>query len=500
MSSIAAGAAGLLRRHWLLCVLVLAGTVLRLGGSMAEGPVVQVYGDSYSYLYNAAHLGPEPFHPLVYALFLRALWWTADLESVAIVQHLLGIFLSVGLYAMLRNLSVRPWLAAAGVAPLLLDAYQVFVEQSTLSDTLFEVLVTASLIVLVLLRGHRARARYAAAAVAGLLAGAAVLTRGVGMAVLPAAVLVPLSFGRGWRQPAATLLVAVLVVGSYAAWNHEVNGVFTVDEYSGRWLYGRVATFADCGRLHGIPADERVLCDPAYGADPRVRTAADDGVGFYVWDRRSPLYRLRLKGHQTRDQIAEDYALRVILAEPGRYLWSVVVDTAAYFAPTREAVAPGQSPLASTNFQPVTHPGQNHVLIGTRSFAGQTAIRHLPAPQKASWPVSWLNRYQVVGYTPGPVLALCLVLVVIAAAFGGRDRTATAQREAALLFGLTGLLVIVIPAAVAGNEYRYLLPALPLIPPAGAMAIQSLTGVRRRFGAGLARRPLGRRKDGATSG
>ena len=458
--------------HWLLCALVLAGAVLRVAALIADRPVVMVFGDSYSYLYNAAHLGPEPFHPLAYPLFLRALWWTADLRSVVVVQHLLAVLLGIAIYATLRHLAVRRWLAALSVAPLLLDAYQVFVEQNILSETVFEALVTGSLLVLV--RWRAARSGLLVGAVAGLLAGAAVLTRGVGVAVIPAAVLVPLLFRRGWRQPVATLLTAVLVVGAYAAWNYGVNGQFTVDQYSGRWLYGRVETIANCERLHGIPPDERVLCDPAYGADPKATEAVNDGYGFYVWDAQSPFYRLRPEAHRTPDQIAQDYALRVIAEQPLRYLGSVVVDTATYFAPTPEAVVAGQAPLATDNFQPLTNPGQNHVLIGTQSFADQTAITQLPGPQEASWPVSWLNRYQQGGYTPGPLLALCLVLVVVAAALGARDRAGRDQREGALLFGLTGFLLILIPAAVVGNEYRYLLPALPVIPPAGAMAIHSL--------------------------
>lgn len=464
-------------RHWLLGGLILAGTALRVGASLAERPAVMVYGDSYSYLYNAAHLGPEPFHPVVYPLFLRALWWTGNLQWVVVVQHLLAIILAVAIYGALRHLGVRRWLAAIGVAPFLLDAYQVFLEQNILSETLFEVLLTAALIILI--RWRRAPARWAVGVAAGCFVGAAVLTRGTGLAAVPAVFLVPLLARRGWRQPAAAVLAAGVLVGAYAAWNYQVNGQFTFDQYSGRWLYGRVQTVADCRQLHGIPREERPLCDPAYGPDPKSVIAVDNGVGFYVWDPRSPLYRLRVGGDR-RDQVAENYALRVIAQEPGPYLSSVATDTVLYFAPAREDAAPGQSPLASQNFQPATNPGQYHVLLGTRSFADQTGIRQLPGPQQAGWPVWWLNRYQVVGYTPGPVLAVCLALVLVAAVCGARTRAGKDQREGAVLFGLTGLLLILIPAAVAGNEYRYLLPALPIIPPAGAMAIESLTGPVRR--------------------
>lgn len=470
--SVAAKVAGTLRSHFLLCILVLAGIGLRVAATIADRPVVMVYGDSYSYLRNAIDLSPGTFHPLVYSLLLLALWWTGHLQSVVILQHMLAILLAPAIYATLCRLAVRRWLAALSVAPLLLDAYQVFLEQNILADTLFEVFVTASLIVVIWWR--RSPRRWTLGVVAGLLAAAAVLTRGPGLAVIPALLFAPTLSGRGWRPLVAALLTAVVLLGAYAAWNDQVNGQFTIDQSSGRWLYGRVAVMPGCQGLRGIPRDERVLCDPALGGDPKAHAAVDDGIGFYVWDRRSPFYRLKAGPHQTPDQMAQDYALRVIAQQPLQYAWSVVVDTGLYFAPTRAEVGQGQSPLDSQNFQPVTNPGQNHVLLGTQSFQGQTQAGRLPGPQRARWPVVWLNRYQLVGYTPGPVLAACLVLVLIAWLWGSRDQIGREQREGAVLFGITGLLLILIPAAVAGNEYRYLLPALPVIPPAGAMAIESL--------------------------
>lgn len=81
-----------------------------------------------------------------------------------------------------------------------------------------------------------------------------------------------------------------------------------------------------------------------------------------------------------------------------------------------------------------------------------------------------LRAYQRVGYTPGPVLAAS-VLVALAAGLRRLGRARRQEWWAAALLVSVGLTVLVIPAATASFDFRYLLPALPLLPPAGVLGI-----------------------------
>jgi hypothetical protein len=465
------------RRHWPIGALLAIGGGLRLAAMVADRPVLMLFGDSYSYLYAAKQLRPNGFHPIGYSLLLRALWWTGSLVSVVALQHLLALALAVAVYAVMVHLGVRPWLAALGTLPLLLDAYQVYVEQTVVSETWFELLLTGGLLLVTL----RRRPPFAICLLTGLLVAAATLTRGVAaFAAIPAVVVFLLLRRWGWRRSGAFLLAFAVPVLLYASWYKETQGKFAIQGYTGRLLYGRVETFAYRSCRHvTVPRDERVLCDPRWGADPTGLQAANSGVNFYAWDPRSPFRALRPPGKTTADELARRYAKSVIEAEPLRYLLSVAVDTAHYFAPTRSGVAPGQWPIQSWQFQPVTHPAQDHTLLGGSSFGAQASAPVLPAAQRAHWPVGLLRRYQSFGYTPGWVLAAAMALVLIAFLRRRPGEPARAQRAAAALLGLCGFLLLLVAAAAVGDSTRYLIPSLPLFPPAGSLALQSLLPARR---------------------
>jgi hypothetical protein len=76
-----------------------------------------------------------------------------------------------------------------------------------------------------------------------------------------------------------------------------------------------------------------------------------------------------------------------------------------------------------------------------------------------------LHDYENVVYTPGPVAAGGLVVVVVGALLG-RGRRA---RAACVLFGVTGLLLLVMPVLSVDFDYRYVLGATQLLV-AGAAA------------------------------
>ena len=87
----------------------------------------------------------------------------------------------------------------------------------------------------------------------------------------------------------------------------------------------------------------------------------------------------------------------------------------------------------------------------------------------------FLRTYQRFVYTYGPLLAIALVLGLLAALGVGRARH-SGLRTAAFLFTFTALAVYLPSVAVSQFTWRYQLPLLVLLPPAGALGLAALTG------------------------
>src|ERR1700751_4285868 len=154
--------AAVLRRHWLAAALLAAGLVLRVLAQVAYRPVL-FYIDTTRYLYNDA----PGMDPVGYKGPLRAILAVANFNAVAGVQHLLGLAMAAGLYALLLRRGCPRWLAALAMAPLLLDAYQVQIEQTLMPDTWFEALIVAGLAILLWRPGPGWRAVVAGGVVLG---------------------------------------------------------------------------------------------------------------------------------------------------------------------------------------------------------------------------------------------------------------------------------------------------------------------------------------------
>src|SRR5437764_25795 len=103
-----------------------------------------IYVDTLKYLYGASP-GSEPFG---YTVALKIVLAVGDLGTVAAIQHLLGLAMAVTLYVVLLRRGIPRWLAALTTVPVLLDAYQLQMEQTIMPDVLFEALVLAGLAVL----------------------------------------------------------------------------------------------------------------------------------------------------------------------------------------------------------------------------------------------------------------------------------------------------------------------------------------------------------------
>ena len=166
----------LLGEHRVFAGLAAAGLLLRLLTTAAYHNAIMFYGDSWEYLIVAQHLRPDVTRPYGYSALLRLLSWTHTLVSVVVVQHLLGIVLGWLVYRFLVGRGLRRGIAALGAAPLLLDGYQIGIEQYLMSETLFETALVCALLLVV-----RRRLSAGAAAASGLLVAAAMVTRTIGI-------------------------------------------------------------------------------------------------------------------------------------------------------------------------------------------------------------------------------------------------------------------------------------------------------------------------------
>ena len=461
----APGALRVLGRDWLLAVLLAAGVALRVVTSLAYRPAL-IYIDSIGYLENEAHLKPELVRPLGYPAFLKILPLGAGLWVVPFVQHVLGVAMAVAIYALLVRLDVARWLAALATAPVLLDAMQLNLEQQILTETLFEALLLAAVVLLL----WRRRPALLAVGVAGLALAGATLTRSVSLLVIVPAALVVLFLRSGltWRAVSARLLVLgaafALPLVLYAAWFQSLYGVYALNGYSGHFLYARVAPFADCRTL-SLPAYERVLC-------PKQPVGQRPSIEAFSWSRKeSPLFRLRVPASIARgkvsqvatSQVAGNFAKRVILHQPFTYLHAVEASFVRGFAPTRTS-RKGEVPIGRWQFQ-------DHYPIYGRSL--ELMARRHERPQVDGSLASFLRSYQRFGYTPGPLLAVALVLGLLGAVGPGPARR-SGLRSACFLFSGAALLVLVTAAAVNQFSWRYQLPGLILIPPAAALGLAAL--------------------------
>jgi hypothetical protein len=456
-SAPAARAAAFARRHWVFLALLAAGTALRVVTLLAYRPAL-IYFDSTTYLDNAEDLEPRGVRPLGYPLFLRLLPLEDELAVVPLVQHAMGLGIALALYALLVRLGVRPWLAALGAAPVLLDAYQLNIEEYILSETLYEALLVGGI---VLVLWHR-RPGLVLPALAGLLFAGAAITRASALLLfVPAVIALVLLARRPWPALALVAAFAVPVVG-YMAWVDDVQGRFGITTYGGRFLYARVAPFADCRGLD-IPAYQRPMCP----RDPRMT------VEEYMWSKkRSPVFDVELPEGRTRPEVAGEFARAVIRHQPLDYAREVTQDFFRAFSPVKN-VGEGELPVSRWQFQlefPVYREEVTEALRAHGDVRGRVD-RDL---------ASLLRRYQRIGYTPGPVLAIGLVLAALAALGAGRARRSGLQ-VACGLFVAMALAAYVPSVAVNQFTWRYQLPLVVLLVPALALAITALRG---RPGAG----------------
>jgi hypothetical protein len=447
------------RRHSVFLLVLMAGLVLRALAQAAYRPAL-LYIDSEKYLEGSVATAPQGYQAL-----LRALEPLGGLALVAAVQHAFGLAMAVALYVVLLRRGAPRWVATLAAAPVLLDAYQLQLEQTIMSDVLFETMIAAGLVVLLWRSG-----RWPLAAGA-LLLGAAVTVREIGaVLIVPVVVFAALTV-RGWRRRAGRAALAagcfVLPVLGYLTGTFLVSGHFVMSGNGPSPQYGRAAAAADCGTLK-VPADQRALCpSPA-------QTLALGGIDGLLHNPRSPGHTVPVPPGLTRDEFLDRFALAVFRQQPLRVAASVARDSVRLFAPVRDG-DPQVTPIARWQFQDFypTYPKRYSMAFFTRLAHAHGSDGDLVAVQPAA---SFLRAYQLGGgYTPGPLYAVFLVAGV-AGAVAGRRRTELAVP--CLLVTLAAVVLLVSSDAFEFS-WRYQLSAVVMLPLAGMLGVTALVRGRR---------------------
>jgi hypothetical protein len=455
----------LLSRHRGLAGLVAVGAALRVLALVAVWPGIW-FSDSNTYVEAAATGTLSPIRPVGYSLLVAPFHALGSAAALIVLQHILGLALAVGIYALLLRRGAPRWLALLGAAPAALDLYLVFVEHTLMAETVYHAALLGSVGLLV----WNERPGLAAVAGAGLLLGYVGTVRSVGVPFVVVFGLYLLVRRVGWRPLAVFGSGWALVLGGYALLYQHQHGTFAVTESSGMFLYGKVAPFADCDRLGELPAAERRYCP-----DPANRLSAN----AYVWSQDSPI---RGYGISDGDGV-RSFATRVIRDRPGRYAGIVLSGFLHYFRPGHPIsgddypVDPWQFPSDPRRWE---YPGyRGPIRRGDPARQREHPITE-PGPEVARMAGDWrvsvtasrgLHYIQRVLYTPGPLLAVCVLLV--GAALVRRAGAPRLRADAALLAGL-GLVALLVSQLLSVFSYRYGFGMGLLLVPAGALAVTAL--------------------------
>jgi hypothetical protein len=455
-------------RHWLFIALVGAGVALRVLAWFAYQPAL-MFGDSFRYLSNVGKFDPGGIQPIGYELFVLTPTLSVDgLELVTALQHLAGVGAAIALYALALRLGVNRWLAALAAVPLLLDAYQIQIEQLIMSDTWQQVLLVAILWVLLGVGAPNPRR----AALGGLLLGVAVMLRLVAIALVVPALCYLIIAGGAWRSwrtwtgwrtvGARTLAFAAafgIVIAGYGWYFHAQTGEWGLTRTTGQVLYGRTAVVADCDKL--------TLDKLTALACPKEPLGQRRRLDDYAHIQREESFRERFPPHTDLYAVQRAFGRAVIDEQPGDVARAIALDFLKGFRPTRTD-APGDTSVARWQFKPeYLQVDLVHSTNASREFSGRDPTAVLPLAR-------FLRGYQLsVGYTPGTLLGAFGVVALLAGFGLGRARRSGIRSATLLAVGMA--VTILLASAAFEFSWRYQLPGLVLLPFAGVLGITALT-------------------------
>ncbi len=468
MATLSRATRSLVVLHWLFIALVGVGVVLRVLAWFAYQPAL-MFGDSFRYLSNIGKYDPGGLHPIGYELFvLTPTLWVDGLELVTALQHLAGVGSAVALYALTLRHGANRWLASIAAAPLLLDGYQIQIEQLIMSDTWLQVLLVALLWVL-LSAGAPSPRR---AALGGLLLGVAVMFRLVAFAlIVPVLCYLIIAGGvwrswrtwHGWRTVGARMIAFVaafgLVIAGYGWYFHAQTGEWGLTRTTANVLYGRTAVVADCDKLKLDPLT--TLACPEEPLGQRMK------LDEYTHIQGEEAWRARFPAGTDLNAVQRAFGRAVIDQQPLDVARAIALDFLKGFRPARTN-APGDNTVRRWQFPRVPWIDVEHSIQASREFSGRD-------PTTVVGLTAFLRGYQLgVGYTPGTLLGVFGVIALLAGFGLGRARTSGIRSVTLLAVGMA--VTILLASAAFEFSWRYQLPGLVLLPFAGVLGITALLG------------------------
>jgi hypothetical protein len=435
------------------------------------------FNDSFDYISTAATGVTDPARVSGYSFFLRALLPLHSFGLVTVAQHIMGLLVGVMIYALARHRFGAPaWLAVVMAVPVLYDGFEIQLEHQILSDTLF--LFLAMLAITVLLWSPRIS--WWKCALAGLLIGVSAIVRSTGLPLIPVFVVYLIiavfpARGRwrswhGWRPLVAGLAAfavatSVPVLAYEALYDHQ-HGQFNMNTSTGVFLYSRVMTFADCSKMNLSSDPELLSLCTTVPPDQRPIAQA------YIWTPASPLDRFPPdKFSVLPNGLAQKFAIKAIEAQPADYLKVTFDDTWRSFYWPRSVF-----PNAAT---------YDEYLFGYRSLKiSQSPTYGYPSPAayyeqgnaltRVVNPYAGLLRvYQRYFWLPGTVYGLILLAGLVGLVWRWRRGPVG---PAAFLAWASSVALIVVPAATAEFDYRYVTTAVPF----GCLALALALGKFKR--------------------
>ena len=468
----------LLRTHWLFVLILIPAIAFRVIAELGFRWALW-FNDSYGYVADATGtFKPDTLRPSGYSVFLRFLEPLHSFATPVILQHLMGLGIGVMVYALaVHRFRVPKAIAALATIPALFDGNQIQLEHLLLSDVPFAFLVTAAATI-VLWRKKPSTLQFA---LAGGLLGLASVTRTAGLPLLAVLAVFMLIHRAGWKAITSMVVACLIPLGGYMLWFFAFYGDFNTTQANGIFMYQRVMAFADCGKMTLAP-EETALCDTT---PPSKRPISQ----WYMWGKTTPLLRFpppRFGPLQNR--LGEKFAITAIESQPLAYANLIWHDTDRAFWWSRP-VFPDPLTYAEYRFSnAINGPSRKAALgVGYSSSQPRKYTAGATTTQVVQPYAGIMIWYQKHIWMPGTPLGALLIVGLCGMAVGWRRWGG----EVLLPWGVSvGLLLI--PAATAEFDYRYVLPAVPFACLAAAIIFGEGNPVGDRLLARLDRRRAAR--------